>query len=294
MRGLTMTAHVRAGLCLLLLSACSAEPGPATAATDSLQSQTGSAFLFVQQASSGALALGRDTMPDVLVLFGVDDATTWFTDRPRRDAGVMTTSAFLAAWGLGTDSFREDPPNAALVLESDSGLRTVFAIEVFNPQYDSATGTLAYHIRPLAGNPPVLLTGSQRHVRESPAQFRNVSLFIDPDENWCLFAYGESCESAYCDARYPLIFDKDKCQAEGQPPAPTWGPPPTCPAGQTAIKYAQGGWGCVTPSPPVPITCPQGCTPVAPFAPGPSPISEWRCASGGFGISFCGMGTPNP
>lgn len=270
-----MKSGISVALLLLLLAGCKAEPPAATSASGSVQSDTARTYLFVQQADSGIVALGRDSMPDVLVLFGVDDATTWFTDRPHRDAGVMNTGHFLDVWGLGKDSFTADPPNAALMTQGSDGQRAVYPIEIFNPQYDSRSGTLSYQIRPLEGASSVLRTGSARHVRESPRQFASASLFIDTDNNWCLLMYGKPCDSSPQSAPTP--------QAR-----------PNCPAGQHALQYADGTWSCVVTPPPAPITCPQGCTAVGPMSPEPGPITQWRCVRYGFVDQFCGTGTPNP
>lgn len=42
---------------------------------------------------------------------------TWFTDRPDRDAGRMTMDSLVALWQDDeTDSFKNEPPNAALTI----------------------------------------------------------------------------------------------------------------------------------------------------------------------------------
>lgn len=65
-------------------------------------------FLFVQTADSASLADG------VLRMGGVNPATIYFSDRPDRVAGHLTTDEFVASWGEGEDSFASNPPNATL------------------------------------------------------------------------------------------------------------------------------------------------------------------------------------
>ena len=65
-------------------------------------------FLFVQTADSVTLADG------VLTMGGVNPATIYFSDRPDRVAGHLTTDEFVATWGDGDDSFASNPPNATM------------------------------------------------------------------------------------------------------------------------------------------------------------------------------------
>jgi len=65
-------------------------------------------YLFVLTADAASLADG------VLRLNGVNPATLYFSDRPDRVAGHLTTEEFVASWGEGDDSFASNPPNATL------------------------------------------------------------------------------------------------------------------------------------------------------------------------------------
>ena len=64
--------------------------------------------MFVQTArgitSDGATLTLRDVTP----------ATLFFSDRPQRVVGHMTTADFVELWGEGDNSFEADPPNAVL------------------------------------------------------------------------------------------------------------------------------------------------------------------------------------
>jgi len=49
-----------------------------------------------------------------LTLEGVTPSTLYFSDRPQRIVGHMSTADFVDLWAEGDNSFEEDPPNAVL------------------------------------------------------------------------------------------------------------------------------------------------------------------------------------
>ena len=116
-------------------------------------------FLFVQTATSGRgevnPAAGTPTVdgtpvpgggaPFLITLEGHSGQTVYFSDRPDRIAGAAPTQNFLD--GLGFTP--ENPPNAALVSEFDAG-QGVVVMELFQPSYDPASGTLTYGAESLA------------------------------------------------------------------------------------------------------------------------------------------------
>ena len=65
-------------------------------------------LLFVQNSHDVSLEKGR------LTLNKVGPTTIFFTDRPQRTAGHMTTKDFVDDWSVGENSFADNPPNAAL------------------------------------------------------------------------------------------------------------------------------------------------------------------------------------
>ena len=65
-------------------------------------------LLFVQNSHDVSLEKGK------LTLKKVGPTTIFFTDRPKRTAGHMTTKDFVDDWGVGENSFADNPPNAAL------------------------------------------------------------------------------------------------------------------------------------------------------------------------------------
>ncbi|MDQ6718538.1 MAG: hypothetical protein M3Z17_09375 [Gemmatimonadota bacterium] len=245
--------------CMLILSGCeSRTPSNATASASgsvreaAQQMAKSASYLFVQEGTRGAFRPARDSSPAAIVLWGGKGLTTWFTDRPARDAGVMPTSLLFAEWARGNDSFKADPPNAALVISEPAGESQVYAMEVLTPAYEPLSNAVAYEVRPLSeGWPAANGKKTARPLSEIPARFGNAVLFIDPSEGWCLFAYGESCESALCDPLIPFAFNKAKCNAERNPPQPPQPPPPPvtpqCTDGQLA-SGAPGNWTCSPPA----------------------------------------------
>ena len=65
-------------------------------------------YLFVQHSGQATLADG------VLTLKNAASETLYFSDRPDRIAGRITTAEFVEHWAKGDDNFKENPPNAVL------------------------------------------------------------------------------------------------------------------------------------------------------------------------------------
>ena len=64
--------------------------------------------MFVQ------IARGVTSNQSTLTLQDVSPSTLYFSDRPERVVGHMTTGQFVEQWAEGPNSFPEDPPNAVL------------------------------------------------------------------------------------------------------------------------------------------------------------------------------------
>ena len=71
--------------------------------------------MFVQVARGAVSADG------VLKLTGLAPTTLYFSDRPERVVGHMTTAQFVDQWAVGDNSFASDPPNAVLSFMDDGG-----------------------------------------------------------------------------------------------------------------------------------------------------------------------------
>jgi hypothetical protein len=99
-------------------------------------------FLFVHSANSATLEDG------VLRLGDVSPSTIYFSDRPDRVAGHLTTEEFVGNWGEGEDSFASNPPNATLsILEGDTPQEIVVVLT--EPRLEN--GDLIYNVQILEG-----------------------------------------------------------------------------------------------------------------------------------------------
>ena len=100
----------------------------------------GASVLYVQDAAAGTLT------ETTLVLSGIDKFTGWFTERPYKEAGQVTTAEFVALFSEeGADSFAEDPPNAAFSCESDGEVVNQ-VVTLAAPVLDEAADTLTYTV----------------------------------------------------------------------------------------------------------------------------------------------------
>ena len=120
---------------------------------------------------------------DQVTLHGLSPATLYFSDRPQRVVGHITTKKFVEEWGEGENSFAEDPPNAVIsfvekgdetpedaivvlkdpVLESDS---LTYTVEMLEGSLPPKGGLVSVFIDPF-GRPlsPVSLAGMNRRAR---------------------------------------------------------------------------------------------------------------------------------
>jgi len=116
-------------------------------------------FLFVQNARDVVMKRGR------LTLIGVSPTTVFFSDRPKRIAGHMTTADFVQEWqqGASPESFHADPPNGTLSVFAEKDVVDV-VVTLKNPR--------------LAGS--ALVYGIDVLEDEEPIPSGPVSLFIDP------------------------------------------------------------------------------------------------------------------
>jgi hypothetical protein len=115
--------------------------------------------LFVQSAH------GLTTNKGSVTFHGLAHATIFFSDRPQRVVGHLSSRKFVDQWGEGEDSFAEDPPNAVLsFLEDGDTVPEEVTMTISDPKLDG--DTLTYTVDILDGMLP---------VSSGPC-----SLFIDP------------------------------------------------------------------------------------------------------------------
>jgi hypothetical protein len=100
-----------------------------------------------------------------LTLHGLSPSTLYFSDRPERVVGHMSTAQFVEMWAQGPNSFLEDPPNAVLsYVETGSEVPADAVVVLRDPV--AGEDSITYSIEVLDG--------------EVPAESGAVSLFIDP------------------------------------------------------------------------------------------------------------------
>ena len=135
--------------------ACMTFVQPAFAEDDKAQPS----FLFMQEAVAGTFD-GK-----TLTLADPKPTVTAFADRPNRVVKDIRLSSFVDAWSKGSDSFKNDPPNAALI---SVGAEPVI-VELHNPR--SSDAGLQYDVSVLSG--------------EMPSEMNGVTLVIDNMKAWC-------------------------------------------------------------------------------------------------------------
>lgn len=115
--------------------------------------------MFVQ------LAHGLTCDDNRVTLHGLAHSTLFFSDRPQRVVGHMSTQKFVNEWGMGDNNFADDPPNAVVsFMETGDTIPEEATVVLRNPQL---TGdVLSYQIEVLEGS--------------LPASGGPCSLFIDP------------------------------------------------------------------------------------------------------------------
>jgi hypothetical protein len=132
-------------------------------------------LLFVQNSHDVSLEKGK------LTLKKIGSTTLFFTDRPKRTAGHMTTKDFVDEWSEGDNSFAADPPNATLSIFGQDeivdivltlknprleGENLIYDIAVLEEDVGPVSGESSLFIDPI-GRPlsPVSVAGVHRRHR---------------------------------------------------------------------------------------------------------------------------------
>jgi hypothetical protein len=117
------------------------------------------------QALFAQTARGLTMAGDKVTFHGLSPATLYFSDRPQRVVGHLTTKQFIEEWDLGENSFAADPPNAVIsFVESGDDSPEDAIVVLKDPVLES--DTLTYTVTILEGS--------------LPAKGELVSVFIDP------------------------------------------------------------------------------------------------------------------
>jgi hypothetical protein len=155
-------------------------------------------YLFLQAFQSGRVAPagGEDGRYTLTLEQGLGQ-TIYFSDRPARDVGATPTPDFLENLGFLPDN----PPNAALVVETSEGQTEIAVVELFSPTYDAATHTATYEVAVLAQWERTAQPGEAGFTEAAPdltafgSQFSAAHLFIDDCADMsiqCCLTYNQS------------------------------------------------------------------------------------------------------
>jgi len=181
-------------------------------------------MMFVQTFKRGSVVRrdGHDARYTVTLQDGVG-ATIFFSDRPDRIVGTTPTDQFLD--GLG---FLEDnPPNAAMVVETAPGETDIAVVELFNPVYDPETFGVTYDVEVLANwqqSVEMEFTEAPTDLAEITPEFGTTQLFIDDCPDYRIFCYaagqkfmGSLGPQDHCFSIRPKEFMCVPCQPTGVP-----------------------------------------------------------------------------
>jgi len=188
---------------LLLGTTTAPASAAATRSLSGLPAQ--SSLLFALDGKDGTIVHpSKASRSDVYILTvrGLSASTTWFADRPHRDAGRLATDNFFAGWAkLG---FRSDPPNGALLVKADGRTHSM-AVELKLSRYDAGRHLARFDVRALGS-----LGGGLRHLNGTlepslPRSFQAPSLFIDNSSYQSGCTLGESQLMAIDDYQSPEL-----------------------------------------------------------------------------------------
>jgi hypothetical protein len=140
-------ALVQAGAGIAATLAAAGAARPAVAQDTPPADGDGPMMLFIQSFQAGSVipkaeVAGRYT----LTLEQGLGHTVYFSDRPDRIVGSMPTPQFLSELGFS----ERNPPNAALVVETDEGQTELVVLQLYSPAYDEPTRTATYDVAVLA------------------------------------------------------------------------------------------------------------------------------------------------
>jgi hypothetical protein len=80
-----------------------------------------------------------------ITLKGVSSATLFFSDRPYRLTGHISTDEFVDSWDDGENSFAQDPPNALLSIFEDEAVNDVVAV-ISDPKLNNGDLSYAFEV----------------------------------------------------------------------------------------------------------------------------------------------------
>lgn len=149
----------------------------------------GPVTMFVQSFQSGSVARteGQEGRYTVTLEQG-SGQTIYFSDRPDRIVGATPTGQFLEGLGFPEDN----PPNAALIVETEPGETDIAVVELFNPMYDPTSHGVTYDVEVLANwgqSLEMKLSEAPTDLAELAPTFGTAQLFIDDCPDWPISCY---------------------------------------------------------------------------------------------------------
>jgi hypothetical protein len=143
--------------------------------------------------------------------------TVYFSDRPDRIVGTHSTLQFLE----GLEFVPDDPPNAALVVETSPGGTDVAVVELFAPTYDLVSQSVSYEIEVLANWQDELEVGFHEAPTDLAAlvpSFGAAHLFIDDCPSKPMFCVPKECPFRQVEDRSGYPIGAGQCGNYGQIP----------------------------------------------------------------------------
>ena len=180
-----------AGLVAGALAATGLGTARAQEATPAATSGEKTMFLFLQSFRSGTVVPkeGADGTYTLTLEQGLGQ-TVYFSDRPERIVGTAPTPQFLEGLGFAPDN----PPNAALVVETAPGDTEIAVVELTNSAYETMTHTATYDVKVLAeweNELGVGLTETPTDLAAFGDSFGAAHLFIDDCSNADIVCHAE-------------------------------------------------------------------------------------------------------
>lgn len=119
-----------------------------------------SSFLFFQTAPHASIdKLHKNNY--LITLNNTPEFVNYFAEKPIQLTGAVALSDFISLWNnKRPHSFAKNPPNAAIVMISDRGVRQQVMAVVSNPSH--STDTVTYQISALNNKP--LQTGKLKYI----------------------------------------------------------------------------------------------------------------------------------
>lgn len=159
---------------LFVTAACSSTDTTAGPVGDPVAAEAPS-WLFTLTSTAGTFSTNTDGV-STLSLTGIDDHFTAFTDRPDRDASIISNEQFVQEW---PSMFEASDPNAVLVEHEPSGKSDSFVLTLSEPKLDAGTLTFTAEIVDAEDHSDQIAGLTASPHSEPPASFTIVSLFID-------------------------------------------------------------------------------------------------------------------